>query len=574
MAQDTPVPASEQPRASKESGTEHFELKEKDAADNVHVHNEFAYKGDDSDGKVYWTVRHSVAAVSLAMLYAGSQIMLYFVGGCLSFMEADLGAAKVGSWLPVSNTLAITAVSPFVGYLQDLLGRREITLAGSIVIMVGIALIGSAHSFGQAVTGMTLAGAGAGICELTALAGLSDIVPVRQRGIALALMTASLLPFTPYVIQLLATYVTWRWTQWIALIWNGIVFVGLATTYFPKSHARLEGMSRRQILARIDYLGAILSIVGITLFLVALQSGGYTHPWKSGYVLSQLIIGILLIVAWVVWEGKFAPHPMIPRELYQGQRIVALAFLVACIAGFDFYSLINFFPLAFSTVWSTDPVQVGLKGLGYGISTTVGAVFWNAMLSTKLEARYILLIASVLMTAFTGALAATTPETPKLAVALGTIASFGVGGLLVPAATVALIVVPDALLATTAALSLSIRTVGGSIGFTIYYNIFVNKLTKQLPEQVAKYAIEAGLPAADATEFITTFLTAPANITQAPGFSTKVLAGAELGTRWAYAESLKWVWITSIPFGVLAIITSCFIPSIRKYQTNRVAVAL
>jgi MFS family permease len=100
--------------------------------------------------------------------------MLYFVGGCLSFIEADLGAQKVGSWLPVSNTLAITAVAPFVGYLQDLLGRRNITLAGSVVIMVGISLIGSAHSFGQAVTGMTLSGAGAGVCELTALAGYDE----------------------------------------------------------------------------------------------------------------------------------------------------------------------------------------------------------------------------------------------------------------------------------------------------------------------------------------------------------------------------------------------------------------
>ena len=131
--------------------------------------------------------------------------------------------------------------------------------------------------------------------------------------------------------------------------------------------------------------------------LVSLQSGGYTHPWASGYVLPQLIIGIFLIIAWVVWEWKFAPHPMIPRELYQGQRVVALAFLVAFIAGFDFYSLINFFPLSFSTLWDPDPVQVGLKGLGYGISTTAGAVFWNALLSTKLPARYILMISSILM---------------------------------------------------------------------------------------------------------------------------------------------------------------------------------
>jgi len=89
-------------------------------------------------------------------------------------MEADLGATNVGSWLPVSNTLAITAVAPFVGYLQDLLGRRNITLAGSIVIIVGIALIGSAHSFPQALAGMAISGAGAGVCELTALAGYDD----------------------------------------------------------------------------------------------------------------------------------------------------------------------------------------------------------------------------------------------------------------------------------------------------------------------------------------------------------------------------------------------------------------
>lgn len=101
--------------------------------------------------------------------------MLYFVGGCLSYIETEIpGASVKGSWLPVSNTLAITAVSPFVGYLQDLLGRRNITLAGSIIIMAGIALIGSAHSFGQAVGGMALSGAGAGICELTSLAGYTE----------------------------------------------------------------------------------------------------------------------------------------------------------------------------------------------------------------------------------------------------------------------------------------------------------------------------------------------------------------------------------------------------------------
>ena len=93
------------------------------------------------------------------------------VGGMLGYVEASLGATGKGGWLVVSNTLAITAVAPFTGYLQDLVGRRTITLFGSVMICVGIALVGSANTFGQGVTGMSVAGGGAGICELTALAG-------------------------------------------------------------------------------------------------------------------------------------------------------------------------------------------------------------------------------------------------------------------------------------------------------------------------------------------------------------------------------------------------------------------
>lgn len=86
-------------------------------------------------------------------------------------MVADVGNASASAWLPVCNTLVLAAVSPFAGYLQDLFGRRYITLVGSVMIMVGIVLVGTAHSFAQAIAGMSLSGGGAAIGELTALAG-------------------------------------------------------------------------------------------------------------------------------------------------------------------------------------------------------------------------------------------------------------------------------------------------------------------------------------------------------------------------------------------------------------------
>lgn len=367
-----------------------------------HIGNDRAYKGDDSDGKVNWTIKSALAALTLGMLYTGSQIVLYMVGGSLAYIEPAIGATGKGGWLTVANTLAITAVAPFTGYLQDLVGRREITLLGSVIICLGIALVASAKAFGQAVSGMAIAGAGAGVCELTALAGLSDIVPVKHRGFALALMIACILPFTPYVLygQLISSRASWRWGIWLCFIYNAVVLVGLTFTYFPKGHPRMEGVTKRKVLARIDYVGAVLSITGLTIFLVALQAGGSSHPWSSAYILAQLIIGLVLIGAWIVWEYKFARFPMVPKEIFAGQRVVGLVFFVAFVAGINFYSLLNFYPLSFATMYNPDPIQVGLKGLGYGISVTAGAVFFNALLSTSIEAKWILLVSAVIMSKF------------------------------------------------------------------------------------------------------------------------------------------------------------------------------
>lgn len=297
------------------------------------------------------------------------------------------------------------------------------------------------------------------------------------------------------------------------------------------------------VLKRIDFTGGLLSIVGLTLLLVALQSGGYTHPWTSGYTLSMLLIGIALIGAWVVWEAKFARHPMVPKELFTGQKVVAPAFAVAFVAGMNFFSLLNFWPLTISTVYSHDPVAIGWRGFPVAMATAVGAIFWNALLSAwSGNAKWILFMASAMLTGFGGSLASMSPTNVYQSVTLASFTAFGLGGVIVPAATVAMIASPDALITTCAALSLSVRAVGGAIGYSIYYSVFVKKLTKVLPVLVGEYAVKAGLPLTSATLFVGTFLTAPANITSVEGVTPEILGAAVLGSQWAYAEAIHLVW--------------------------------
>jgi MFS family permease len=102
----------------------------------------------------------------VSLFVAGSQIPLYFVGGSLGFIAADIGGTKVSAWLPVAYALALASVAPFCGYLQDLMGRRNITLFGGLVLMVGIIVVGTAKTFGSGVVGMALAGAGAAVVSL------------------------------------------------------------------------------------------------------------------------------------------------------------------------------------------------------------------------------------------------------------------------------------------------------------------------------------------------------------------------------------------------------------------------
>lgn len=117
------------------------------------------------------------------------------------------------------------------------------------------------------------------------------------------------------------------------------------------------------------------------------------------------MIGVALVFAFFVWEWKGAKYPMVPKELFAGQRVVTLAYGVAFIGGMSFYSLLNMYPLTYSTVYSPDPVKVGLRAVGVAICNIAGAVFFNSMLSlTKGRAREILLTASIIMSKSTSVL--------------------------------------------------------------------------------------------------------------------------------------------------------------------------
>jgi hypothetical protein len=124
-----------------------------------------------------------------------------------------------------------------------------------------------------------------GVNELTALAVTSELAPVADRGKYVAVLVFSIVPFVPSVLyaQLIAYHSNWRYIGVFCGVWAFIGLVMTAVFYFPPPRANSEftrhassqrkltyagdGMSRKEILRRIDYLGGLLSISGMICFV-------------------------------------------------------------------------------------------------------------------------------------------------------------------------------------------------------------------------------------------------------------------------------------------------------------------
>ena len=124
---------------------------------------------------------------------------------------------------------------------------------------------------------MAIAGVGAGINELTALAATSEMAPTRKRGKYVAMLVFTVCPWAASVLwgQLIAYHAGWRYVGLVCGIWAGIALAATLLFYHPPPRINSKGLSKMEVIQHIDFIGGILSISGMVLFLAGLVWGGY-----------------------------------------------------------------------------------------------------------------------------------------------------------------------------------------------------------------------------------------------------------------------------------------------------------
>ena len=292
-------------------------------------------------------------------------IVLYLALGGLSFavlqslvapalstigrdLEVSTGNA---SWILTAYLLSASVLTPVLGRLGDMVGKRKILIIVLALLLVGTLLAALAPNLGVLIAARALQGAAGAVMPLS-IGIVRDELPPERVSVTIGLLSAifgigagvGIVAAGPIVQHL-----SWHWLFWFPLV---LVVIALAGVIFgmPESPIRKPG--------RLDLAGTAILSVSLVSLLLAITEGETWH-WDNWKTLSLLGLGAVTLVVFVLVELRVR-EPLIDVRLFK-IRGVWTAHMVALVFGFAMFGTFVLVPTLLQLPTST----------GYGFGKTV-----------------------------------------------------------------------------------------------------------------------------------------------------------------------------------------------------------
>lgn len=113
-------------------------------------------------------------------------------------------------------------------------------------------------------------------------------------------------------------------------------------------------------LRRVDWIGSVLFIGSTTSFLIPITWGGVAYAWDSWRVLAPLIIGIVGLAVFVVFEEYVAKEPLITLDVFKN-RTTAARYFETTLHGMILWCILYYMPLYYEAVKGETPIIAGIS---------------------------------------------------------------------------------------------------------------------------------------------------------------------------------------------------------------------
>lgn len=250
------------------------------------------------------------------------------------------------AWVSNAYTITFGGFLLLAGRLSDLLGRKRIFQLGLFIFAVSSLAIGYAESAAMLIGARAIQGIGSAIIAPTSLALIMDAYSgeMRNRAIAYYGTTAGLGASIGLLIGgALTSLFSWR-VGFLINVPIALLLVFLTWHYIKQGET---------VKSKIDYLGSILSVMGISSLIYSLTAdqGGV---WFA-------LVGILFLIAFLVREKNIS-FPIMPLNLFThkvrfGAYITRLLFMMSVL---PYWFLI---PQMLQRVYDVTPFGAGLAFL-------------------------------------------------------------------------------------------------------------------------------------------------------------------------------------------------------------------
>lgn len=357
-----------------------------DTISNHHVESGDPVHTEDSGKEPLYDaqkqLKYIVPAISLGIfLSAADQTIIMASYGQIG---SDLKALNLTSWIATSYFLTLTSFQPLYGKLSDIFGRKPCLLFAYAIFGIGCLGCGLARDINELIAARVFQGIGGGGMTTVVSILMSDLVPLRDRGLwqgIINIIYATGAGTGAPLGGILSDYIGWRWAFLAQFPLCIIAFI--AVSFLLKLPAR-ESAHWKTKLRRIDFLGAVVLVGAVLGFLIGLDRGSNVS-WKLPLTIASLGVSAVLFVIFILVEIYLAAEPFAPGHIIFNRTFFAC---YSC----NFFSfggwiaVLFYIPLYFQAVDGVSATTAGLRLLPSILSGVSGSVF--AGLLMKWYGRY------------------------------------------------------------------------------------------------------------------------------------------------------------------------------------------
>ncbi|GER65558.1 MFS transporter [Weizmannia acidilactici] len=294
-------------------------------------------------------------SIVLAMLV--SSIDSTIMNTTMPVIAKELGRFDLYAWAFASYMITSTILSPIAGRLSDLFGRKKVFGFGILLFLVGSLMCGLATEMIELIVFRAIQGIGAGFMVPFPAIIAGDLFSVENRGKIQALFTGMWglsAVLAPLLGSFFVTYFTWRWIFFVNLPVCLISFLTLLPYqehYEPKK-------------ASVDYIGAVLFAVSITLLLL----DTVVHRNQILYA----VIGVVFLIVFYFYE-KRQGSPIVPLSMFKNKTIARIN-VNSFIGTVALFGASSYIPLFLQKVTGLSLLMSGVALLGSSIGWMAAAV--------------------------------------------------------------------------------------------------------------------------------------------------------------------------------------------------------